>query len=137
MLFAAYMVVGFTVAGVYALGRLRGRDDGAHRLGFVVPFAFASVATLLQPVVGHFAGERLADAQPSKFAAIELVPETIEGAPLTIGGVLVDGEVRYGIQIPKLGSLISSGDPDARVVRSDARRVGKECGSTGESRWAP
>src|SRR3546814_14303559 len=53
MLFAAYMVVGFTVAGVYALGRLRGRDDGAHRLGFVVPFAFASVATLLQPVVGH------------------------------------------------------------------------------------
>ena len=116
MLLAAYMVVGFTVAGVYALGRIRGRDDGAHRLGFLIPFAFASVATLLQPVVGHFAGERLSEAQPSKFAAIELVPETVEGAPLTIGGVLVDGEVRYGIQIPKLGSLISAGDPDARVV---------------------
>jgi cytochrome d ubiquinol oxidase subunit I len=116
MLLAAYMVVGFTVAGVYALGRLRGRDDGAHRLGFAVPFAFASVATLLQPVVGHFAGERLADAQPSKFAAIELVPETIDGAPLTIGGVLIDGEVRYGIQIPELGSLISAGSREARVV---------------------
>ena len=116
MLLAAYMVVGFTVAGVYALGRLRGRDDEAHRLGFILPFAFASVATLLQPVVGHIAGERLAEAQPSKFAAIELVPDTIDGAPLTIGGVLIDGEVRYGIQIPNLGSLIATGDPDSRVV---------------------
>lgn len=126
MLLAAYMVVGFTVAGVYALGRLRGRDDRAHRLGFVVPFAFASVATLLQPAVGHLAGERLAEAQPSKFAAIELVPETIDGAPLTIGGVLIDGEVRYGIQIPNLGSLISTGSPDARVVGLDDLPEGAE-----------
>ena len=126
MLFAAYMVVGFTVAGVYALGRLRGRDDGAHRLGFVIPFAFASVATLLQPVIGHLAGERLAEAQPSKFAAIELVPETIDGAPLTIGGVLIDGEVRYGIQIPNLGSLISTGSPDARVIGLDDLPEGSE-----------
>jgi cytochrome d ubiquinol oxidase subunit I len=126
MLLAAYMVVGFTAAGVYALGRLRGRDDPAHRLGFVVPFAFASVATLLQPVVGHLAGERLAEAQPSKFAAIELVPETIEGAPLTVGGVLVDGEVRYGIQIPGLGSLISTGSADAEIVGLDDVPEGAE-----------
>ena len=126
MLFAAYMVVGFTVAGVYALGRLRGRDDRAHRLGFVIPFAFASVATLLQPVVGHLAGERLAEAQPSKFAAIELLPGTTDGAPLTIGGVLIDGEVRYGIQIPNLGSLIATGSPDARIVGLDDLPEGAE-----------
>jgi cytochrome bd ubiquinol oxidase subunit I len=126
MLLAAYMVVGFTVAGVYALGRLRGRDDRAHRLGFVIPFAFASVATLLQPVVGHLAGERLAEAQPSKFAAIELLPGTMDGAPLTIGGVLIDGEVRYGIQIPGLGSLIATGSPDARIVGLDDLPEGAE-----------
>lgn len=126
MLFAAYMVVVFTVAGVYALGRLRGRDDGAHRLGFVIPFAFASVATLLQPVVGHLAGERLAEAQPSKFAAIELLPGTMDGAPLTIGGVLIDGEVGYSIQIPNLGSLIATGSPDARIVGLDDLPEGAE-----------
>ncbi len=126
MLLAAYMVVGFTVAGVYALGRLRGRDDDAHRLGFIVPFAFASVATLLQPVVGHIAGERLAEAQPSKFAAIELLPETTDGAPLTIGGVIVDGEVRWGLQIPKLGSLIATGSPDATIVGLDDLPEGDE-----------
>lgn len=126
MLLAAYMVVGFLVAGTYAVGRLRGRDDGAHRLGFVVPFAFASVATLLQPVVGHLAGERLAEAQPAKFAAIELLPETMDGAPLTIGGILVDGEVRYGLQIPNLGSLIAAGSPDARIVGLDDLPEGDE-----------
>ncbi len=126
MLLAAYMVVGFTVAGVYALGRLRGRDDAAHRLGFIVPFAFASVATLLQPVVGHLAGERLAEAQPSKFAAIELLPETTDGAPLTIGGVLVDGEVRWGLQIPGLGSLIATGSPDSTIVGLDDLPEGDE-----------
>jgi len=126
MFLAAYMVVGFTVAGTYAIGRLRGRDDGVHRLGFVVPFAFASVATILQPVVGHFAGERLAHAQPSKFAAIELLPETMDGAPLTIGGILVDGEVRYGIQIPQLGSLIATGSPSAQIVGLDDIPEGNE-----------
>jgi cytochrome bd ubiquinol oxidase subunit I len=126
MFLAAYMVVGFLVAGTYAVGRRRGRNDAVHRMGFLVPFAFASVATLLQPVVGHFAGERLAHAQPSKFAAIELVPETVDGAPLTIGGVLIDGEVRYGVQIPGLGSLIAAGSPDAQVVGLDDVPEGNE-----------
>ena len=41
----AFMLVGFVVASVYAAGIRRGRSDSHHRLGFVVPFAFASVAS--------------------------------------------------------------------------------------------
>lgn len=116
MWLAAYMVVGFLVAAVYAAGIRRGRDDRLHRLGFVIPFAFASVAAVAQPVVGHFAGLRLNDAQPSKLAAIELAVDSERRAPLVIGGVLVDGEVRYGLKLPVLGSLIARGSPDAEVV---------------------
>jgi cytochrome d ubiquinol oxidase subunit I len=115
MWLAAYMVVGFVVAGVYAAGMLRGRGDRLHRLGFTVPFAFASLAALAQPLVGHLAGVRLGDAQPSKLAAIELSTEPERRAPLVIGGVLVDGEVRYGIEIPLLGSVIAGGSVDARL----------------------
>ena len=61
---------------VYAVGILRGRRDHAHRLGFIVPFAFATVAALLQPVIGHVAGMRLATDQPSKLAAMDLAVET-------------------------------------------------------------
>lgn len=115
MWIGTFLVVGFCVASVYAVGMLRGRRDDHHRLGFMVPFAFASVAALLQPVSGHLAGMRLAEAQPSKLAAMELATRTERRAPLVIGGVLIDGEVRYGIEIPVLGSLVSRSDPDGEV----------------------
>lgn len=115
MLVAAFMVVGFTVAAVYAVGLLRGRDDRHHRLGFAVPFAFATVAALAQPVVGHLLGGRLNANQPAKLAAIELADTTETPSPLAVGGVLVDGERRYALEIPALGSLIARGGTDRPV----------------------
>jgi len=115
MLVAAFMVVGFSVAAVYAAGLLRGRDDRHHRLGFAVPFAFATVAALAQPVVGHLLGGRLNANQPAKLAAIELADTTEAPSPLAIGGVLVDGERRYALEIPGLGSLIARGSTDRPV----------------------
>ncbi|HEX2783382.1 MAG TPA: cytochrome ubiquinol oxidase subunit I [Ilumatobacteraceae bacterium] len=97
MWIATFMVVGFCVAAVYAVGLLRGRDDRHHRLGFMVPFAFAAVASVAQPLVGHVAGLRLASAQPSKLAAMELNVDSQRRAPLTIGGVIIDGRVRFGL----------------------------------------
>ncbi|WP_267471327.1 cytochrome ubiquinol oxidase subunit I [Actinomarinicola tropica] len=63
---ATFMVVGFSVAGVYAAGMLRGRRDEHHRLGFIVPFAFASVAALVQPLIGHVLGQQVAGRQPGE-----------------------------------------------------------------------
>lgn len=116
MLVAAFMVVGFATAAVYAAGLLRGRDDRHHRLGFVVPFAFATVAALAQPVVGHLLGGRLDANQPAKLAAIELADTTEAPSPLAIGGILVDGERRYALEVPGLGSLLARGST-SRPVR--------------------
>jgi cytochrome d ubiquinol oxidase subunit I len=107
MWIAAYMVVGFSIAGVYAVGMLRGRRDAHHRLGFVVPFAFATVAAVLQPFVGHLLGGNLGDRQPAKLAAFELAETTESPSPLRIGGIYVDGEVHGTIDIPYLGSLLA------------------------------
>ncbi|WP_307861700.1 cytochrome ubiquinol oxidase subunit I [Nocardioides xinjiangensis] len=104
---AAYMVVGFVVAGVYAAGMLRGRRDRHHRLGFTLPFVFATVAALVQPLIGHVLGLRIADTQPAKLAAFELATETESPSPLRLGGLLVDGEVRWALDIPRLGSIIA------------------------------
>jgi cytochrome bd ubiquinol oxidase subunit I len=116
---AAYMVVGFSVAAVYAAGMLRGRRDRHHRLGFLVPFVFASVAALAQPVVGHVLGIRLGETQPAKLAAFELATTTEQPAPLRVGGVLVDGEARYYVEIPKWGSFIARGSFDKPVQGLD------------------
>ena len=104
---AAFMVAGFSIAGVYAAGMLRGRRDRHHRLGFIVPFVFASVAALLQPVIGHLLGGGLDERQPAKLAAMELALEPESPSPLRLGGVLIDGEIRGALDIPLLGSVIA------------------------------
>ena len=52
MFVAAYVVGGFLIASVYAMGMLRGRRDRYHRLGFVIPFTVAAIMTPVQMGVG-------------------------------------------------------------------------------------
>jgi cytochrome d ubiquinol oxidase subunit I len=116
---ATFVVTGFLVASVYAVGMLRGRTDRSHRLGFTVPFVFAAIGALLQPFVGHIAGMRLDTEQPSKLAAMELATVTETNAPVVLGGVLIDGEVRGGIEIPKLASLLAGNSFDTEIIGFD------------------
>ncbi len=46
MVVAAYVVGGFLVSSVYAVGMLRGRRDRYHRLGFLIPFSVAAIAII-------------------------------------------------------------------------------------------
>ncbi len=116
---AAFMVVGFSVSGVYAVGMLRGRRDDHHRLGFLVPFVFATAAALAQPVIGHLLGGNLGDRQPAKLAAFELATTTESPSPLRIGGVLIDGQVYGAVDIPVLGSVIAQNSLTAPVPGLD------------------
>ena len=118
MYLAGYVVAGFLVAAVYARAWLAGRRDRYHRTGLVVALAFAAVAMPVQGIVGDWAGRTVAETQPVKLAAFEGLPRTENGAPFTIGGLYDEdaGEVRYGIEIPKLLSLLARHDPDARVT---------------------
>lgn len=111
----AFMLVGFVVSAVYATGMLRGRRDAHHRMGLLVPFAFASIAAMTQPFIGHITGAQLATTQPSKLAAIELATDPESRAPLRVGGVLRDGKVVGAISIPWLGSLSATNSLNGTV----------------------
>ena len=119
MVLAAIMVSGFGVAAVYAVGRLKGRRDRHHRLGFLIPFAIAVMATPLQIGVGDAAARFLAERQPVKLAAIEGLGETTDCAPLTVGGVFIDDRIRFGLQIPCGLSLLTHHDPNSVVQGLD------------------
>ncbi len=119
MFVGAYMVVGFIVASVYAVGIRRGRDNTYHRLAMRYALGVAAIAAICQPFVGHIAGMRLAESQPSKLAAMELATTTESRAPLKIGGLLIDGEVRGALEIPVLGSIIAGGGPGAVIPGLD------------------
>ncbi|HEY2794279.1 MAG TPA: cytochrome ubiquinol oxidase subunit I, partial [Micromonosporaceae bacterium] len=108
MLVAAYLVGGFLIASVYAMGMLRGRTDRYHRLGFVIAFSVAAVATPVQMGVGDALARWVYSDQPIKFAAIELVPQTRTDVPETLLGHLTgQGTVKGGIPVPGLASWLS------------------------------
>jgi cytochrome d ubiquinol oxidase subunit I len=116
MLLAAYMVVGFSVAGVYAWGWLRGKRDRYHRVGFIVPFTIAALVAPVQLFVGDWAAREVAVNQPVKLAAMEGHRETTSGAPFTLGGWYDDGEIVGGIEVPDMLSLLAFHDPTATVI---------------------
>jgi cytochrome bd ubiquinol oxidase subunit I len=116
MIVAAFMVAGFGMASVYAVAMLRGRRDRYHRLGFLLPFTVAAVLSPLQVGVGDWAAHFVADNQPVKLAAMEGVFETERGVPLHIGGVAVDGQMRYAVEIPYGLSLLAHWDASAEIT---------------------
>jgi cytochrome d ubiquinol oxidase subunit I len=115
MYLAGFIVAASLVAAVYAAAWLRGRRDGYHRAGLVVPLAVLCLAAPAQIVVGDWAARTVAEEQPTKLAAMEGLEETTDGADLTVGGWYLDGEVRGGVSIPNILSLLAFHDPDATV----------------------
>jgi cytochrome d ubiquinol oxidase subunit I len=122
MYLAGYIVAGFIVAGVYASAWLKGRRDRYHRTGLVVALAFAALAAPVQIVVGDWAAREVTVRQPVKLAAFEGLSHTERGAPFTLGGVFDAREerVKWGIQVPRLLSLLARHDPNARIIGLDS-----------------
>ncbi len=118
MLLAAYMAVGFAVAGVHARWLLVNSRDPLHRSALVVALLVGGVPALLQPLSGDAAAKVVAHLQPAKFAAMEGHFDTETRAPLRIGGIPdVDSRTTpYAIEIPWALSILGYGDPDAKVV---------------------
>jgi cytochrome d ubiquinol oxidase subunit I len=120
MILAAYMVTGFIVAGVYAVGLLRGRRDRYHRLGFGIPFAIAGITAPLQVMMGDVIARFTAHDQPVKFAAMEYVSTTTGDAAEWLGGILINGHVYFGVSIPAFDSILVGFNPHTRVIGWDS-----------------
>ncbi len=120
MIVAAFMVAGFGIASPYALALLRGRRTSYERAGFLLGFSLAALLTGPQILVGDWAAQTIARQQPAKLAALEALYETQRGAPLTIGGIPIDGKVVLGIQIPNGLSWLAFRDANAEVIGLDA-----------------
>jgi cytochrome d ubiquinol oxidase subunit I len=122
MYFAAYIVVGFLLAAVYAWGKLRGRWGRYERTALAIPLTIAALAAPAQLLVGDWAAREVASHQPLKLAAFEGLARTTSGAPETLLGWYEEdtGEIVGGIQIPKLLSLLAYHDPNATVTGLDS-----------------
>jgi cytochrome d ubiquinol oxidase subunit I len=116
MILAAYMVVGFLVASIYAVGMLKGRRDRLHRLGLLIPLTIACIVTPIQLFVGDTAAREVADHQPAKFAAMECIQETGPNQTEWVGGFCTADGVKFGIPIPDLDSFLVGWSADTVVT---------------------
>ena len=116
MILAAYMVVGFLVASIYAVGMLKGRRDRLHRLGLLIPLTIGLIATPIQLFVGDTAARAVADHQPAKFAAMECIQETGTHQTEYVGGICTADGVKVGIPIPDLDSFLVGFSADTKVI---------------------
>ncbi len=116
MYVAGYMVTGFLVAACYAVRRLRGSFGRYERTALAISLSIAVVASIMQAPVGDWAGRVVAVNQPVKLAAFEGVGQTTGHAPVHILGYYQDGEVKAGIPLPDMLSLLAFHNPNA-VVR--------------------
>src|SRR5580693_8108219 len=120
MILAAYMVAGFSVASVYAVGILRGRRDRYHYTGFALGFVPAAILTPFQIFVGDTAARAIASDQPVKFAAMEYVTQTSRNVPEWLGGVYLNGHIYGGLKIPDMDSLLVGFGPGTKVTGWDS-----------------
>ena len=115
MILAAYLMTGFLVASVYAVGMLRGRRNRHHRLGLLIPLTVAAIATPIQFAVGDTAARAIAQDQPVKFAAIECNQKTHRDVTEYIYGICNSDGVKWGIGIPGFDSFLVGFSTNTKV----------------------
>src|SRR6476620_11804584 len=120
MILAAYLVTGFLVASVDAVGMLRGRRDRYHRLGLLIPLTVACIATPIQFAVGDTAARAIAKDQPIKFAGMECVQKTSTDVTEYIYGRCTSSGVKGGIGIPGFDSFLVGWSTSTQVIGLDS-----------------
>jgi cytochrome bd ubiquinol oxidase subunit I len=136
MILAAYIVTGFVVASVYAVGMLRGRRDRYHRLGLLIPLTVGAIATPIQFAVGDSAARAIADDQPVKFAAMECVQKTSRHVTEYLGGRCTADGVKGGIGIPGMDSFLVGFSTDTQVTGLDSVSPGDRPPADTMLHWA-
>jgi cytochrome bd ubiquinol oxidase subunit I len=119
MYLGGFIVMGFLVSCVYAWGALKGRWGRYERTAFAIPFAAAALAAPVQVIVGDWVARDVTNKQPEKLAAIEGLAHTTTGAPEHLLGWYDGNEIRYGIRIPRLLSLLAHHSPNATIQGLD------------------
>src|SRR5712675_2558513 len=122
MVLAAYLTTALVVGAVGAFHLLRDRNQAGARVMFSMAMWMATLVAPIQILAGDQHGLNTLEHQPTKIMAMEgPLDSHPNGAPLILFGLpdQAAGEVKYAIEVPKLGSLILKHSPDAPLAGLD------------------
>lgn len=120
---SSYIVASLFVVGVSSWFLLKKRETSFAKKSIMVASIFGLCAALFTGITGDSSSRSVAKTQPMKLAAMEGLYEGSKGAELVAMGVLnpskeIDNDndpflVKIGI--PKMLSILTTGDPDAFI----------------------
>ncbi len=118
MLLAAFLTTGMCVAASGAWYTLRAIHRAEARVMLNWGLGLVAVIIPVQLFFGHLTGEYVLEHQPVKFAAIEARWKSEQPASETLIAIPDPQHERnlFAISVPKLGSMIASGNWTAREV---------------------
>jgi len=118
MLLAAFLTTGMCVAASGAWYTLRAIHRAEARVMLHWGLGLVAVIIPVQLFFGHLTGEYVLEHQPAKFAAIEARWKTEQPASETLIAIPDPQHERnlFAISVPRLGSMIASGNWTAREV---------------------
>ena len=115
---SSWVAAGFLVAGISAWYFLKGRGSDVARASLRLGTVFSLVAIVSSFLTGDHHAKQVAHTQHAKFAAMEGLYDTTEGAPLILWSLPPDQKVKRDgpeVMISKLTSFLAFGDFQAPV----------------------
>ncbi len=117
-IFSGYTVAAFFVMGISAWHLLRKNETDFFKTSFKMAAIFGLSASILVALLGDMHGVDVAQSQPAKFAAMECVWETQQGADMHLLLFPDSQNERNAIatfSIPKMLSLMATHNPNGIV----------------------
>ncbi len=117
MVLAAYLTTALVVGAASAWILLRDPEEGESRVALKMAIGMFAIVAPLQLLAGDMSGKLALRYQPAKLAAIEAFWDTKPGQAFHIAAWPDRAAAgnRWELSIPRLGSLITAGSPDATV----------------------
>lgn len=115
---SGYLLSAFFVLGVSAYHLLKGNQIEFFKKSFKIALIFAVFSSIGVAVVGDLNGKNVAEVQPAKFAAMESIWETEEGAPMYLLAIPDEENEGNSVElfgIPKLTSFLAYNDFNSEV----------------------
>jgi cytochrome d ubiquinol oxidase subunit I len=103
---AAYILAGFFVMGISAFHLLRKNEVTFFKKSFRVAATFAVIFSILELFIGHFHGAEVAEAQPTKLAAMEAVWETDNTGSFTLFAIPDEDAETNSVELIKIPGLL-------------------------------
>lgn len=117
VLSGAWLAGAFFVLSVSAYYLIKKRHTELSQKAIKIALSLAIFASLFQLLSGHRSAVGVSENQQAKLAAYEAHFDSLSSAPMYLFGWVNEDqqEVKFGIAIPKLLSILISGDPDYPV----------------------